>query len=269
VNINAKIGDSCKSAVKALGDTAGNLIRSAADSLHEAGKSVGQVPECFSEIGQKITACSNTQAQEQAACNAAYIATRDGPCNIVCDAFTNCDDIQCTSFNDCGDLFFVLQPACWAARGLCEGFAAAERVGCNIARGLCVAAAAVARGLCIAVAKGIQLACNAAAIAKGLACKVAAGVGVAACILGSLLMAGIYVLIAAAKGLAAVGVGLVALQVQLTCVIGGWAINRLCRLGTWFVGAGCKLGAGALRGVCEVGAAIVRLTNWVGGLARA
>ena len=98
-----------------------------------------------------------------------------GNCNsIQCTSFTNCNNIQCTSFTGCS----WWNVPCKVARGVCLAAAAVARAACWVARGVCVAAAAVARAACWVA----RAACVAAAAVARAACVAAAAIALAACV---------------------------------------------------------------------------------------
>jgi hypothetical protein len=80
-----------------------------------------------------------------------------GACNRVqCNTFTGCDSIQCTSFTGCA----WYDVPCHIARGVCVAGAAIARAACWVARAACVAGAAVTRAACIAAAAVALAACE-------------------------------------------------------------------------------------------------------------
>ena len=98
-----------------------------------------------------------------------------GTCNsIQCTSFTNCNSIQCTSFTNCAwwnvpchvargvcvAAAAIALAACWVARAACVAAAAIARAACWVARAACVAAAAVARATCVAAAAIARAACE-------------------------------------------------------------------------------------------------------------
>ena len=97
-----------------------------------------------------------------------------GTCNsIQCNSFTNCNSIQCNSFTDCA----WWNVPCHVARGVCVAAAAIARAACWVARGVCVAAAAIALAACWVA----RAACVAAAAVARAACIAAAAIALAVC----------------------------------------------------------------------------------------
>ncbi len=95
-------------------------------------------------------------------------------CNSTqCNSFTNCGSIQCNSFTGCA----WYNVPCKIARGVCVAAAAIARAACWVARGVCEAAAAVARAAC----RVARAACEVAAAVTRAACIAAAAVALAAC----------------------------------------------------------------------------------------
>ena len=95
-------------------------------------------------------------------------------CNSTqCNSFTNCNGIQCTSFTGCA----WYNVPCKVARGVCLAAAAIARGACWVARAACEAAAAIARTACWVA----RAACEVAAAVSRAACIAAAAVAFAAC----------------------------------------------------------------------------------------
>ena len=84
--------------------------------------------------------------------NAAVEACND----IQCNSFTNCNGIQCNSFTGCA----WWNVPCHVARGVCVAAAAVARAACWVARGVCVLAAETARVACLAGAAIARAACE-------------------------------------------------------------------------------------------------------------
>src|SRR6185295_11803588 len=99
--------------------------------------------------------CRETYDRVVGNCNS-FQCTSFTNCNsIQCTSFTNCNSIQCTSFTGCS----WWNVPCKVARGVCLAAAAVERAACWVARGVCVAAAAVAVAACVAAAAIALAAC--------------------------------------------------------------------------------------------------------------
>jgi hypothetical protein len=259
---HAAIGDTCRTWTTQLFSVAGSLFERAGERLAAAGAAVANIPDCFDSTEADLQACEVTRATEVANCNAAYIARRDGPCNITCTAFGNCNgqcNIICNSFTNCDNQYGPADPrryACRTARAACVAAAAVSRAACmascTAARAACVAAAAAARAACIAAAATVRAACMAAAIAKEVVCKASVVTGDVGCAAGQAATAVAQIAVAAGTAIAGVAVGLGAVVVAVGCRIAGWLVNRGCRLGVWVGGAGCRVGAGILDSLCFI-----------------
>ncbi len=120
--------------------------------------------------------CRETYDQVVGNCNSIGCTNFTNCDDIQCNSFTNCDDIQCNSFTGCS----WWNVPCKVARGICLAAAAIARGACWIARGVCVAAAAialaacwVARAACVAAAAVARAACIAAAAVALVICRIA------------------------------------------------------------------------------------------------
>src|SRR5258705_2711499 len=117
--------------------------------------------------------CRETYDRVVGNCNS-FQCTSFTNCNsIQCTSFTNCNSIQCTSFTGCS----WWNVPCEVARGVCLPAAAVEGAACWVARGRGVAAAAVAQAACWVA----RAACVAAAAVARAACVAAAAIALAAC----------------------------------------------------------------------------------------
>ena len=124
--------------------------------------------------------CRETYDRVVGNCNS-FQCTSFTNCNLIqCVSFTNCNSIQCTSFTGCSWWNFP----CIVARGVCLAVAAVERAACWVARGVCVAAAAVAQAACWVA----RAACVAAAAVARALCVAAAAIALAACAIVNFLL---------------------------------------------------------------------------------
>jgi hypothetical protein len=117
---------------------------------------------CRETFDRVVSGCNNFQCTSFTNCN-----------SFQCNSFTNCNSIQCTSFTGCS----WWNVPCKVARGVCLAAAAVARAACWVARAACIAAAAVAVAACFVA----RAACVAAAAVARAACIAAAAVALAAC----------------------------------------------------------------------------------------
>jgi len=118
--------------------------------------------------------CRETYDRAVGNCNSLQCTSFTNCNSLQCTSFTNCNNIQCTSFTGCS----WWNVPCKVARGVCLAAAAVARAACWVARAACVAAAAVAVAACWVA----RAACVAAAAVARAACIAAAAIALAACV---------------------------------------------------------------------------------------
>ncbi len=307
VSIDATIGKSCDGAIRGVGSAAldqfseagdhlgqsgahlrdaaecfdnavGNMASAASNQLSEAGDHLDQASdhlddavECWDQTALDMQQCDDTEASEIAACNAAYTQRVNGPC-----------DIRCNSFRNCNGRYGRYDP---------------RRYTCRTARAACVAAAAIARSTCRAGALAAREACKALAWGKSAACKagvvlgnticstgeVAGAIGDSAialghrlvvvgaaiavfsgdtlCAIGNVGRAGLDLGLTILHGAAGIGLGIVTAGTFIGCAFGRWFVNRSCRIGNWVTNKICNIGSIVLSGFCWITAPIRFLTR--------
>jgi hypothetical protein len=255
-------GDCIKNTLGTLAQSAKDQFSAAASNLANAATRFDEVLNCWRDGADELRRCEDAEARGVAACDADYNRTANGPCNIVCNSFGNCNSYS--RFN----------PYRYVCRGL---------------RATCVAAAAAARGICLGVALGVRELCRATAHTKGAICKGGVVLGDAVCsagkgaaALGNVLAAGTRAGLGLASagaamadgvscaageaGRAGIDVGIAGGRVGVAvawdfgvvgvyglCRSGQWFIDKMCRLDSIGANALCRVGSGVAYGACLAG----------------
>lgn len=169
---------------QALHDAGSKVHGRAGAELIKAQNEWIKAKQCFGDAYKKTGSCKETYNRAVDKCNSIQCNAFTNCDSIECTSFTNCDSIQCNSFTDCSWWNVpckvargvclagaaVARAACWVARGVCVAAAAVAVAACWVARAACVAAALVARAACIAAAAIVLAGCSAAAYVVAAGC---------------------------------------------------------------------------------------------------
>jgi hypothetical protein len=244
-----------QNALGTMAQLARDQFSAAANDIDNAGRQLREALTCWNEADAELRACEDTEAEDVAACDAAYTAAANGPCNIWCNSFGNCNSYG--RFN----------PYRYVCRGL---------------RAACVAAAAAARGVCTAAAAVVREGCRIVAAASGALCKGGVVLGNTVCSIGRGLAAMGDVFLAGARAAVGIATASAAFSEGLACA--GYEVSRagadlgiaggrigisvlwdlglvgaygVCRGGQWFLDRTCRLVSTGAYGLCRAGDRIV------------